>query len=140
MPTLQQDTAERLLYRNMSVTKVIATSDDHSAAFLRLITCLAGFSIFIQKVTFSITVENASEITVQSTDSTPVKYAEIQTPTTEGPVTFDFGQDGVQVTEDKHLDFRNSAAGMALIVYVQAYMKPTATLVAKAVGVTGQTL
>jgi len=131
MTQLQHPGAERKLFRNVSTSKVIATTDNHSASFLALVTELPGFSVFIQKVTFSVTVEHNSEVQVQSTDATPVIYAQINNPSTEGPFTFDFGEDGVQVTEGEGLNFANSAAGMGLIVYVQAYLKPTGTLVAK---------
>ena len=136
MTQLQHPGAERLSFRNVSISKVIATTDNHSASFLTLIAELAGFSIYIQKITFSVTVEHNSEATVQSTDATAIPYAEINNPSTEGPFEFDFGEDGVQVTEGEGLVFRNSGAGMGLIVYVQAYLKPTATLVAKAAGMT----
>jgi|SRR5688572_6392397 len=135
MTALQSALSNRKLYRDMSASASVVAADDYSVTPLRLITCLPGYSIFIQKITFSVTVENASEVRVQSSNATPVKYAEINAPSTEGPHEWDFDEAGVQMAEGEHLNFSNSAAGMALIVWVQAYMKPTAaSLVAKTAG------
>lgn len=134
MSQLQHPGTERKFWRDCSTNANILTTDNYSAAFLRLITCLPGFTIFVQRVNFSVNVENASEITVQSSDATPVKVAEINAPSSEGPNDFDFGEVGIAIPEGKHLEFRNSAAGMGVNVYVQAYMKPTGTFVAKAAG------
>lgn len=131
MSNFQHPGAERLLWRNMSVSASIVAGDNYSVTPLRLITCLPGFSIFIQKITYAVSVETASDARVQSSNATPVIFAEISSPSTEGPFTFDFGDDGVQVVAGEHVNYANSAAGMALIVYVQAYMKPIGPLVAK---------
>lgn len=134
MTVAQHPGSERKFWRNMSVTKVILTTDDYSATPLQLIACLTGYTIFVQQVTFAVNVEHASEAKVEDEASTPVIVAEISAPSTEGPFEWPFGEDGFQCTEGKDLNYRNSGAGMGLTVYVQAYMKPTATLVAKAAG------
>lgn len=132
---LQSALSNRKLYRDMSVSATVLPADNYSVTALRLITCLPGHSIFIQKVTFSVNVEDASEVRVQSSNATPVKVAEINAPSTEGAFPFDFDEAGVKVAEGEHVNFSNSAAGMGLVVFVQAYMKPTGTMVAKAAGV-----
>jgi hypothetical protein len=133
---LQSADSFRKLWRDASVSVNILAADDYSASFLRLITCLPGYAIFIQKIQMSVNVETNAESTVQSSNATPVKFAEINNPSSEGPFFWDFGETGAQVVADEHLNFRNSAAGTALALTVQAYMKPIGPLVAKTAGAT----
>lgn len=135
MTSLQHPGAERLLYRNVSVSGVIVAADNYSVTPLTLITCLgATFSIFVQKITFGVNVEHNSVARIRDTAATPLVLAEIENPTSEGPFTWDFGEDGFQCTAGKNLVYENSAAGMALSYTVQAYMKAVSTMVAKAAG------
>ncbi len=136
MTQLQHPGSERILFRDMSMSANIAAADNHSVSFLRLITCLPGMSIFIQKIQGAVIVEAATESTWQSSNGTPVPAAELGTPTTEGPFFWDFGERGYKLAEGEHLEFRNSAAGTALAMAVQAYMKPTRDMVAKTAGAT----
>lgn len=135
MTSLQSALSYRKLWRDVSTSASVAAATDHSASFLRLITCLPGYSIFVQKATFSVITESNTESTLQSSNATPVKIAEINNPSSEGPFPFDFDEAGVQLAEGEHLEYRNSAAGTALLIFAQAYMKPTAaSLVAKTAG------
>ena len=133
---LQSADSFRKLWRDVSTSAVIAAADNHSASFLELIAALAGHSIFIQKVQFSVIVEANTESTLQSSNATPVPGVEINNPSSEGPFFWDFGERGYQVAVGEALNFRNSGAGTALVVAVQAYMKPIGPLVAKTAGAT----
>jgi hypothetical protein len=135
MTSLQHPGAERLLYRNVSTSGVVLAGDNYSVTPLTLITCLGGtFAIFVQKITIGIITEHNSTARFRDTAGTPLVLAEIENPSTEAPYTWDFGEDGFQLTAGEDLVYANSGAGMALSYAVQAYMKAVSTMVAKAAG------
>lgn len=81
------------------------------------------YQIFIQKITLSVTTDNAATQSFQSSNATPVVYAKSKVSPGIGPITWDFGTEGVPITAGENFVHEMSAAGMAGSVAIQAYAK-----------------
>lgn len=112
-------------YTDVSATKILLATDDYSATPFSLAAAKAGWQIFVQKIEVAVTTDNAATLTFQDTAGTPIKIAGTKVSPGIGPITFDFGPDGVQLTADKGLDLKNSAAGLAASITVTAYRRLT---------------
>ena len=133
MTALQSAFSFRKLWRDVSGSFSILAADNHSVTPLRLITCLPGYSIFVQKINVSVTGAAATDTTIQSSNATPVVLVYVNN-AFRGGYPWDFDEAGVQLAEGEHLNYVNSAAGARVILFVQAYMKPIGPLVAKTAG------
>lgn len=84
-------------------------------------------SIFVQRITLSVTTDSAQSLTFQDDAGTPVVIA--KSPASPGlgfEVVADFGPAGIQLTEAKNLDIVISGAGLACQISIEAYQRVTA--------------
>lgn len=115
----------RAQYHNASVSAVVATAD--SATTTPITVKSARHSIFLQRITMSVTTDNAATLTFQDTASSPVVVA--KSPASPGlglEVVCDFGPEGFQLTEGKNLQMVISGAGLGCVVSYEAYQRVTA--------------
>ena len=116
----------RKLYQDISGSSTLLATDDLSAAARTLVTGKANYSIFIQKLTVSVTTDNAATQTFRDSAGTPVKIATTKASPGLVPIVYDFGSNGVQLTEGQKFEQVNSAAGLAAKINWEGYLKPTA--------------
>ena len=81
------------------------------------------YQIMIQKVTLSVTTDNAATQTLQSSNGTPVPVTRSKASPGLGPITWDFGTEGFALAAGENLVHEMSAAGMAGTVAIQAYAR-----------------
>jgi hypothetical protein len=118
----------RVRYQDISGRTTVATGDNLSATPRSLVALKAGFTIYVQKIEIAVITDNAATLTLQDTNSSVRKIATTKASPGLGPILFDYGDEGVALTEGKGLDLINSAAGLAAEVVWTGYRKPTATL------------
>lgn len=110
--------------RNQSVSANVLATDDFSSTAKHLIpTPAATDTVYVQKISVSVTTDAAQTQTFQDTAGTPIKVAAIKASPGVGPIVFDFGTEGFALTTGKGLDYKNGAAGVACAITVQAYSK-----------------
>lgn len=115
-------------HKNVSTGYAFLTSTDYSAGngTTKVTNPGANFTIFVQKITLSVTTDNAATQLFQDSAGTPVPIAMSKvSPGLGAPTVWDFGPEGVPLTEGKDLLHKMSAAGMAGYVGIQAYAKRT---------------
>jgi len=117
---------QRANFADVSTSFVFAAADNYSVTAKSIIAALANHTIYVQRLTVSVTTDNAATQTFEDTAGTPVPIA--VTKASPGTVTieWDFGPNGVALTEGKGLEMKSSAAGLAAAVAVTAYRKKTA--------------
>lgn len=111
-------------YQDVSTNYAILAATDFTTAVSK-ITGKAGYTIYVQRIMLSVTTDNAATQQFQDSAGTPVPIAKSKVSPGLGPILWDFGPDGVALTESKDFQHLMSATGMAAEVYVQAYMKAT---------------
>lgn len=128
---VQHPDINRLWYRDLSQSFAIAAADGDTT----LLTGKASYTIYIQRIIVWISTSAAQSWSFEDNNGTPKQVAEI--PATPGDSTrwdFDFGEEGVPLTEGKNFVLNVSAAGLAGNITVLAYLKPTSDLVANVAG------
>lgn len=86
-----------------------------------------GHKIYIQRILIAITTVAAQVILVRDNAGTPLVAASVAASAAIGPYTFDFGEEGLPMTEGKQLDIVN-VAGPAYSYVVEGYYRQTAVL------------
>jgi len=112
--------------KNADLT-ILAATDDQTAFIAPK---SANHTVYIQKISISITTYSAKTWTFKDTADTPVEIAYLSIPTAvtalpseSGTIVFDFGPTGTPLTKGKGLTLDVSAAGAAGRVHVEAYEK-----------------
>lgn len=114
----------RRYWGDLSLTRQIAAADTSITDLIAVKN--ASYSIFVQKVTMTVSTDAAQSATLRDDASTPIVIAELPASPGEGRFEWDFGPVGVQLTEGKNLDLALSGAGLVMAVTINAYQKPTA--------------
>ena len=86
----------------------------------------AAYSIFIQKIRVHVTTDAAQSASFEDSNSTPKKVSQIIASPGLGFQEWDYGPQGVQLTEGKNFILNVSAAGLAMTIQWEGYMRPTA--------------
>ena len=86
----------------------------------------AAYSIFVQKIRAHVTTDAAQSASFEDSNATPKKIAQIIASPGLGYQEWDFGPQGVQLTEGKNFVLNVSAAGLAMTIQWEGYMRPTA--------------
>jgi hypothetical protein len=108
-------------FGDASVSGVIATGDTSTKV---LIAAKASFCIFVQKIFYLPTTSAAQILKFQDNASTPIIAGVIPaSPTVDVEIIFDWGPDGLQLTEGKELDMTIAGAGQGGTFLVQAYQR-----------------
>ena len=92
-----------------------------------IVAARTGHKIVIQRITIAITTAAAQAILVRDTAGTPLVAASLAASAAIGPYTWDFGEEGLPMTEGKALDIAH-AAGPAYSYVVVGYYRQTAVL------------
>lgn len=124
-------------YENVTASTQVAVGDDLSTVARALVAAKDGFTVFIQRIVFSLsTADKTKSFTVIDTSGTPVVIAKINgtsdpsdVASTPGERIIDFGPEGYAVVEGKGVSLKNSAAGLVSGVVVQMYRRRTANFV-----------
>lgn len=124
-------------FQNLSGGIALLATDDYSSTPYHFAVGQAKWTIFIQRITLGITTDNAATLSFQDTAGTPVVAAKSRASPGLGPISWDFGQEGFPLTEGKGLDIKNSAAGLACSITIQAYRRLTSANVANVPGTQG---
>ena len=118
----------RRIYRDVS-TALTATTATGDTVLITATT--ANHTIFVQRIIVYITTDAAQSWSFEDTAGTPVQVSEI--PTSPGDNTrwdFDFGEEGLPLTEGTNLNLNVSATGLAGRIKVYAYQKLTSAAAA----------
>lgn len=121
---MDQERTNLVFHEDVSLSYVILAATDYSTAQAK-IAAKANFTIYVQKIAVMVTTDAAQSQTFQDSAGSPVIAAVVKASPGIGPVIFDFGPNGFQLTEGKSLDHKMSAAGMAASVTITAYRKRT---------------
>ena len=92
-----------------------------------------SYTIYVQRIIAYITTDAAQSWSFEDDNGTPKKIAEI--PSSPGDETrwdFDFGDEGIPLTQGKDLELNVSAAGLAGHIKVYAYRRLTAPIASNA--------
>ena len=91
----------------------------------------ASHTIFVQRIIAYITTDAAQSWSFEDTAGTPVQVAVVTTsPGDDTRWDFDFGEEGLPLTEGTNLNLNVSAAGLAGRIKVYAYQKLTSPVAA----------
>lgn len=127
MPAVQSDYGfYRAQYHDATTIQSVATGDSATKEDVIAVKS-ARHSIFVQRITLSVTTDAAQSLTFQDDAGTPVVIA--KSPASPGlglEVVADFGPMGIQLTEGKNLDITISGAGLACKINIEAYQRVTA--------------
>lgn len=85
----------------------------------------ALYTIFIQRILISITVDAAQSLIFQDDANTPVIIGKTKASPGLGPIVIDFGPEGTPLTQGKNFDIATSAAGIGARVHVEGFQKLT---------------
>lgn len=108
------------------MSAVVLAGDDFHSTFKHLIAApLSTDTIMVQKICCNVTTDAATSQTFQDTAGTPIVLGAVKVSPGLGMNIFDFGTEGFALTPGKGLDYKNSAAGVACAISVQAYTKKT---------------
>lgn len=111
-------------FKDLTKHGVVAAAD---TSLLSWITGQAKYTVYVQEVLIDVTTDAARTVTIRDTNSSPKVIGSLPASPGVGPQRFDFGDDGVPLTEGKDLSIVLSAAGLAFNISVYAYLKPTST-------------
>lgn len=126
---IQHADVQRRAYENVAGSGFVLATDDYSSTALALVAAKAGETVFVQKVVIVVTTDHAATQTFQDTASTPLVAAKTTaSPGVAKQFTFDWGTEGLRLTEGKGLDLKNSAAGLAYSYTFEAYRRRTANV------------
>lgn len=110
-------------FQDISGTLVLAAADDDQTLVANP---NANYSIFIQKIVVNVTTDAAQSASFEDSAGTPIKVANIVASPGLGIQEFDFGPQGRKLTEGKNFVLNLSAAGLAMGIHWEGYMRPTA--------------
>lgn len=86
-----------------------------------------GHKIYIQRIVIAITTVAAQVIIVRDNAGTPLVAASLAASAAMGPYTFEFGDEGLPMTEGKQLDIVN-VAGPAYSYVIEGFYRQTGVL------------
>lgn len=113
----------RRFYQDASTQTTVAAADSTDVT---LITCKTNHTIYVQRIVAYITTSASQSWSFEDTANTPLKIAEITSPPgDETRWDFDFGDEGIALTQGKNFVLNMSGAGLAGTVKVYAYQKLT---------------
>lgn len=104
---------------------VLAATDDTTLVTVRN----TSSTIYIQRIIFYVTTDAAQSMSFEDSNGTPKKIAEV--PASPGDETrwdFDFGDEGIPLTEGKDFKMMVSAAGLAGQLKWYGYSKLTSAV------------
>ena len=104
---------------------VAAATDDSTLVTVRN----TSYTIYIQRIVFWVSTDAAQSMSFEDSNGTPKQIAEI--PASPGDSTrwdFDFGEEGIPLTEGKDFKMMVSAAGLAGQLKWYGYQRPTAVI------------
>jgi hypothetical protein len=113
----------RHFYQDVSgELNVTATTDDTELVTVRD----TKHTLFIQRIIFYVTTDAAQTMGFQDDNTTPKKVAEIpSSPGDESRWDFDYGEEGIPLTEGKNFEMAVSAVGLAGQLKWYGYQKLT---------------
>lgn len=121
-------------HQNVSTSYPFLAATDYSTANTKIVG-KTGWTIYIVRIQLSKTTDASKVHTFQDSAGTPVQIA-VGSPGLQ-PDLWDFGPEGVALTEGKSFQHKMDAAGDAGTVAITAYMKPTSALTANVAGTQG---
>lgn len=122
-----QNREHRTHFQDVSVSGNVLAATDITAG-RTLITGKAKYTIYVQSIKGAVNTDAAQAQTFRDSAGTPVVVATIKASPGVGSFSFDFGDEGYALTEGKNLVLIHSATGLAYTYSVEAYMKPTSTM------------
>lgn len=118
----------RTRYKDVSGRTTLAAGDNLSAAGRTLVALKVGYTTYVEKIQVNVITDNAATLQFKDSAGTPRVIAGTKASPGIGPITFEFGDEGIPLTEAKDFNLWNSAAGLAAEIYWEGYQKPTGTL------------
>lgn len=113
----------RSYHRDISGKLIVTAATDDTT----LVTARStGHTLYIQRIIVYITTDAAQSMSFVDSNGTPYKIAEVTTsPGDETRWDFDFGDEGIALTEGKNFVMDVSAAGLAGTVRWEGYTRIT---------------
>jgi len=124
-PPAVKDDQQLVRFQDCSNDVRVAAATTASAS---VIPAKAGYTVYVRKITGSVTTAGASILTFQPTTTTTSVIARLASGAAVGGYTLlDAWSKGVALPEGEGLDLVGSAAAAAGVFYIEAYYYPTAT-------------
>lgn len=106
---------------------VLAATDDTTLVTVRS----TSHTIYVQRIIFNCTTDAAQSMNFTDSAGTPVGFAKVtSSPGADTRWDFDFGDEGIPLTEGKNFLMNVSAAGLAGVLKWYAYSKLTSAVAA----------
>lgn len=126
---------QRQQYTDVSGQTTIATTDTGTVT---LATGKTGWTIYVQRLSVTITTTAAETLTFKDSNGTPKPIVATDTnPGANTQYVWDFGPEGVSLTQAKNFVVAISGAGLAAHIEFSAYLRQTGNEYLSATG-TGQ--
>lgn len=117
----------RGVYQPFSADLFAGAAD--AVANVTLAAARLGHTIFVRRLVIVLTAAGAAQsITVQDNAGTPKTIAFIPNSSAAQAYVFDFGEEGVGLTEGQLLRVNQSAAGNVFCLHVEGYYRQTGVL------------
>lgn len=110
-------------FQDISGTLTLAAADDDQTLVTNPNT---AYSIFIQKLFLRVFTDAAQSASFEDSNGTPKVIAALVASPGVGAQAWDFGNQGIQLTEGKNFRVNVSAAGLGVLIHWEGYMRPTA--------------
>lgn len=119
----------RTQFQDISITLDLLAAAVPTTVGAAIVALKAKYTIFIQRITVHVKVSAAQALTFQDSAGTPKVIAILPASAAAGDLHVLLDHiEGVPLTEGKQLDI-TGAAGVAAIITIQGFRKPTATMV-----------
>lgn len=117
---------QRTQYRSARANLVLLAADNPAAVVL--ITGKTKYTLHVTLIVISVTTTAAQSIDIQDSAGTPIEVAGLPASAAEGCYRWDFGEEGVPITEAANLTITTSAAGVAAYIHVEGYFLQTGVM------------
>lgn len=114
------------VYRKAVANRVLLATDNPAAEVL--LAARTGHTIYVNLIVVSVTTTAAQSLDFQDSAGTPVEVAGLPASAAEAAYRYDFGDEGIPLTEATALTLTTSAAGVAAYIHVEGYYKQTAVM------------
>lgn len=112
----------RTQHKPFAVTVQMIATDSGA---LTLVTALTKHTIFVTRLVITTTTDAAQTLAFADSAGSPVPIVTQKSSPGLGVNQWEFGEDGIPLTEEKNLTVTPSAAGLAGIIHVEGYQKLT---------------
>ena len=118
----------RKVWKDLTRTLHLLAGDTPTTVGAAFLVGRPKYTIYVQKIAGAVLTLAAQTLTFQDTAGTPLRIGVLPASAPVGPFVLFELEEGIPLGEGNSLDIVG-AAGVAADIYVQAYLRPTGTMV-----------